>query len=155
VSHLPEESSLLDELVSGDASRVMRAAWEVMRTRDGELLDPLIPALPRIRRATARVDLGGMLHPNRATLEHALEKIEHYRDGACWCASYPGLLLISPEKEQQAGHVSIVSTSEPDWSMTYHCRCVTCGQDFDVEQGDYHYTWWKWVPRGIARRRAR
>lgn len=134
---------------------MMHATWEVVRTRDGDLLDPLVAALPRIRRATDSLDLGGALHSNRVSVEHALERIESYRDGACWCASYPGLSFYEPDKEERAGYVTILSTSEPGWSMTYHCRCNLCSQEFDVQQGDYHYMWWKWVPRGEKRRRRR
>lgn len=130
----------------------MHATWETVRTRDAALLDPLVRWLPKIRRATDRLELGGALHSNGVSLDHALAKIENYRDRTCWCANYPGLVFYEPSKEVDSGYVRILSTTEPGWSMTYHCVCAVCGQEFDVEQGDYHYMWWKWVPRGIKRR---
>lgn len=139
--------------MSGDRRRVLSAVWTVVRSREGKELDPLVNVLPKIRRATDCLDLGGMLHSNRLNLDHALEKIEHYRDGQCWCASYPGLLLYEPEAEERAGHVTILSTSEPGWEMTYVCRCEVCQQEFDVKQGNYHYMWWEWVPRGVRRKK--
>jgi hypothetical protein len=147
------EPSLLEDFLSDDTRCVMHATWQVIRTRDAEALDPLVAALPRIRRATDHLDLGGALHSNRVSLEHALEKIENHRDKTCWCANYPGLSFYEPSKEEKSGYVRILSTSEPGWSMTYRCVCVLCGQEFEVEQGDYHYTWWKWVPRGLTRRK--
>ncbi|MEV0646394.1 hypothetical protein AB0I28_14135 [Phytomonospora sp. NPDC050363] len=25
------------------------------------------------------------------------------------------------------------------------CECADCGKRFEVEEGEYHYTWWKWT----------
>lgn len=146
-------TSLLEDFRSGDRSRVLHATWQTIASRDPEVLDPLVTALPRIRKATETLDLGGIFYSNSGNVEHALEKLENYRAGKCWCANYPGLLTYDPAKQQDAGHTIIVSTSEPGWSMTYECACTVCGQVFDVEQGDHHVTWWKWVPRGVKRRR--
>ena len=144
-------TTLLEDFLSGDRSRVLHATWETIGSRDSAVLDPLVAVLPRIRKATENLDLGGIFYSNNGHVEHALEKLEHYRAGRCWCANYPGLLTYDPQKEQKSGHARIISTSEPGWSMTYECECTVCGQRFDVEQGDYHVTWWKWVPRGVKR----
>jgi hypothetical protein len=136
--------TLLDDFLSGDVSRVLHATWEVVRSRDPAVLDPLVPHVVRIRASVENVDLGGMIRSNHANVEHALDKLEHYRRGACWCESYPGLDQYDPEKEQRAGHVRIVSTSEPGWSMTYVVECTVCGRVFHVEQGDHHVPWWRW-----------
>lgn len=137
--------ALLDDFLSGEKDRVYQATWATIRTRDRLLLDPLVGALDEIRRATDDLDLGGALHPNRESLRRALEKVSNYQAGACWCANYPGLLFYNPEKEEAAGHVRILDASEPGWSMTYRCACAVCGRHFEVEQGEYHYTWWQWV----------
>jgi hypothetical protein len=139
--------TLREEFLSGDSGRVYRATWEVIHSRDRAVLDPLARSLAVIRAATDGLEMGGALHSNRVSLDHALEKLARVRDGGCWCADYPGLLLYDPEKEEAAGHVRIVSTSEPGWSMTFVCACTVCGREFDIQQGDYHYMWWKWVPR--------
>ena len=131
----------------------MHATWETIASRDTTVLDPLVAALPRIRRAADRVDLGGLVRSNQANFEHAVAKLDNYRAGACWCANYPGLLAYDPGKQADAGHTKTLSTSEPGWSMTYVCECTVCGQVFDVEQGDHHFLWWEWVPRGVKRRR--
>ena len=147
------EPTLLEDFLSKERTRVLHATWETIVSRDAEVLDPLVAALPRIRQATERLELGGMFYSNNANVEHALAKLQNYRDGLCWCANYPGLLMYDPEKEQDRGHARIVSSSEPGWSMTFECACAVCGQVFDVEQGDYHVMWWKWVPRGVKRTR--
>ncbi|MDN3443902.1 hypothetical protein [Microbacterium sp. APC 3901] len=147
-------TTLLDDFLSGDRSRVMPAVWETIHSRDPETLDPLLEALPRLRLAAAQLDLGGAIYSNDGHFAHALSKLEHYRDGKCWCAAYPGQLTHDPRKEETRGHVLILSTSEPGWSMTYLCECTVCGQQFDIEQGDHHFTWWNWVPRGLKRRRG-
>jgi hypothetical protein len=74
---------------------------------------------------------------------------------ACRCAEYPGLGRFEPQQEQDAGHVAIVSTSEPGWSMTYVVACAACGRVFDVEQIDGPALLWRWVPRGEKRKRTR
>lgn len=147
-------TTLLDDFLSHDRSRVMHAVWETIHSRDPETLDPLVAALPQLTREATKLDLGGMVYSNNANLDHALVKLGQYRDGKCWCAVYPGLLTHDPRKEETKGHIRIVSTSEPGWSMTYLCECTVCGQVFDIEQGDHHFTWWNWVPRGLKRRRG-
>jgi hypothetical protein len=146
--------SLLEDFLSRDPHRVWTATWATISSRDPAELDPLVDAIPMIRSATDDLDLGGMVRSNRASLEHALGALEHYRAGHCWCATYPGILSINPEKERDRGHVLILSTSEPGWSMTFETACVVCGRRFDVEQGDHHFLWWNWVPRGEERGRA-
>ncbi|AKV85636.1 hypothetical protein AKG07_04285 [Microbacterium sp. CGR1] len=146
--------TLLDDFLSGDRGRVMHAVWETIRSRDAATLAPLVAALPQLRREATRLDLGGMIYSNNAHLANALTKLEQYRDRECWCAAYPGLLTNDPEKEQALGHVSILSTSDPGWSMTYVTECAVCGRLFDVEQGDHHFMWWRWVPRGVKRSRG-
>lgn len=147
-------TTLLEDFLSDDRSRVMHAVWETIHSRDTETLDPLVAALPRLRRAAAKLDLGGAIYSNDGHLEHALTKLEQYRDGKCWCAAYPGILTNDPRKEEAAGHIRILSTSEPGWSMSYVCECTVCARQFDIEQGDHHFTWWNWVPRGLKRRRG-
>ena len=146
-------TTLLEDFLSGDRSRVLHATWATIASRDAEVLDPLVAALRRIRTATEQLDLGGVFYSNAGNVEHSIEKLENYRDGLCWCVNYAGLLTYDPVKQQVAEHVRIISTSEPGWSMTYVTECAVCGQIFDVEQGDHHVTWWKWVPRGVKRRR--
>ncbi|OAN38063.1 hypothetical protein [Microbacterium sp. H83] len=146
--------TLLDDFLSRDGSRVLHAVWETIRSRDPEQLQPLVEALPLIRRSTADLDLGGMIYSNNGHLAHALTKLEKHREGRCWCAVYPGMLTHDPRKEDTSGNVRILSTSEPGWSMTYVCECAVCGLVFDVEQGDHHFMWWDWKPRGPKRRRG-
>ncbi|MGJ0388259.1 hypothetical protein [Microbacterium sp. CGR1] len=147
-------TALLDDFLSGERGRVMHAVWETIRSRDPETLDPLVAALPRLRHAAAHLDLGGAIYSNNGHLEHAFAKLEQYRAGKCWCAAYPGILTTDPRKEEAADHIRVISTSEPGWSMTYLCECTVCGRQFDIEQGDHHFTWWNWVPRGLKRRRG-
>jgi len=147
--------TLLEDFLSGDGSRVMHATWQVIHSRDPAELDPLVTALPRIRTATERLDLGGMIYSNNGHLDHAMAKLDQYRRGECWCAAYPGILTHDPRKEETAGHIAVLSTSEPGWSMSYVSQCTVCERIFDVEQGDHHFTWWNWVPRGVKRQRTR
>lgn len=145
--------TLLDDFLSRETDRVLHATWEVLGSRDPDVVDPLVPHVARIRLATEKLDLGGLIRPNSANVDFAITKLEHRGQGLCWCEDYAGPLHWDPEREQREGHVRILSTSEPGWSMTYECECTVCGRIFDVEQGDHHFTWWRWRPRGVKRDR--
>lgn len=117
----------------------------MVRLHDSTELDELTAHLPRIERATAGVELGGGLFPNAEHLAQAVRVLRLRLDGGCPCHLYPSYLMYNPEKEVQAGRVQILSATEPpDWNMSYRCRCNACGTEYDVEQGEYHYTWWQW-----------
>jgi hypothetical protein len=75
----------LSALLSRDPDRIWQASWEIIGTRDTELLEILRSALPEIRRATAGIELGGMIRPKRDALTHALAKVQTYRTWRCWC----------------------------------------------------------------------
>lgn len=76
------------------------------------------------------------------------------RSASCSCAAYTGPDQHEPQKEQDAGRVRILSTSEPGWSMTYVVECVACGRVFNVTQVDGPAVQWHWVPRGEKRKRV-
>lgn len=147
VEELALQSRLVDDFLSGEKDRILAAVWEVMRTRDPALLTPLVTALPAIARATAGADLGGMLVSNASNLERALQRIELFSTGACLCTAYRLQQFHDPAKEEQAGHIRIVGTvpNERQWEPDRICECTDCGRRYQVEQGEYHYTWWKWT----------
>lgn len=137
---------LLADLLSRDPQRVWASACAVIKLHDPLALTELMCHLPEIERRTADLELGGGLFPNNDHLEQALRVLRAHRDGDCPCTVYPGYPFYSPETEAQAGRVSILSHTPPDWNMTYQCRCSACGTNYEVEQGEYHYTWWQWKP---------
>lgn len=139
--------SLLADLLSRDAHRVWAAACTVNSWRRSQALARLAESLPEIERATAGLDLGGALFSNNERLRQAIATLQAQRDGLCRCWLYPQFLTYDPPKEEQAGDVAVLSTSPPDWTMTYRCRCTHCGAEYEVEQGEYHLTWWRW--RGL------
>jgi hypothetical protein len=148
-------SPLVADFLSGDKDRILPALWTVFRTRDPEVLAPLARALPAVRKATADADLGGMLVSNQSNLDHVLDRIELFGKGACLCAAYLSHQFYDPAKEEHRRHVRIVETVPNDgqWVPDRICECRDCGTRFQVEQGEYHYTWWKWTE--VARRPRR
>ncbi|SDF41516.1 hypothetical protein SAMN05216553_101525 [Lentzea fradiae] len=137
-------SPLIAAFLSGDARRVLGAVWTVFRTRDPEVLTPLVKALPAIEKATD-LDLGGALASNNDNLDHVLGRIRLFREGTCLCTAYLSHLFYDPEKEGR--HVLVVGTVPNDrqWVPDRLCECRDCGRRFQVEQGEHHYTWWKWT----------
>jgi len=144
------DSPLLADFLSGDGSRVLRSVWEVVRTREPAVLRPLARSLAVIERATEDLELGGTFVSNSGNLEHALDRIRLFDAGRCLCAAYPGLTFYQPAKEEAAGHVRIeevvpvLVNGRPD-RPRHVCACTGCGQRWDVEESEYHYTWWKWA----------
>ena len=140
--------SLVDDFLSGESSRVLHALWAVVASRDPDVLGPVATALPTVEDATADADLGGALMSNNRNLEHAFDRIRLFARGACLCAAYPAhSAAYDPAKEKRRGHVRIVGTvpNERQWEPDRICECTDCGKRFQVEQGEYHYTWWKWT----------
>jgi hypothetical protein len=129
----------LDDLLSADPQRVWQASWAVIHTRDTALLEELRTALPAILRATAGVELGGMIRPNRDALDHAVGKVRGYRGWRCWCDDYPRLL------EEERGHATVLRRDVAGWPVTYECACAVCGRRFRVEEGEHHALWWRWT----------
>ncbi len=142
---------IIADLCSRDSHRVWAASWRVLRSRDDTLFAALAASLDPIRAATEDLPLGGSLHSNAITLNAMFARVDHRRRGTCWCRSYSDLLLFDPAREQTAGYVRIDGASAPGWSMTYDVTCTVCGRRYAVEQGEYHYPWWKWVPFGDDR----
>lgn len=143
-----EVDAWLADLLSRDTHRIWGAACAINDSRDQRDLATLAVHLPEIERATAGLDLGGALFPNNERLRQALATLRAARDGLCRCSLYGQFLTHDPRKEEGAGDVTIVSSDPPDWNMTYRCRCNHCGAEYEVEQGEYHLTWWKW--RGVG-----
>lgn len=141
---------LLDDITSGDAQRIWSGAIAIARLRDPAQLDELSRQLPAIKGATEGVALGGAVFPNKGHLKFAIAKLEFWAANAgCLCALYPSYLFFNPEQEQEAGHVRILSSTidRDAWSIAYSCGCALCGTHFDVERGEYHYSWWRWSVR--------
>ncbi|MCX2946821.1 hypothetical protein [Lentzea sp. NEAU-D7] len=145
-------SPLVADFLSGDENRVLSAVWAVFETRDPEVLAPLARALPAVEKATADVELGGALVPNRSNLDHALARIRLHDRGVCLCAAYLSHQFYDPAKEEHRRHVRVVATVANDrqWVPDRVCECRDCGKRFQVEQGEYHYTWWKWTEISAA-----
>ena len=146
--------TLLDDFVSKDRGRILHATWEVFHTRDPEVLAPLAKELRRIDRATDDIDLGGALASNAQHVGHAIERLRLFADGQCLCAAYADHMFYEPAKEESYGYVRIVEEIPvvtdkgfPDRPRRV-CECTDCGRVFDVQEGEYHYPWWKWTPRG-------
>lgn len=144
------QAPLVQEFLSGDPRRVLHAVWEVVATRDPKVLAPVALAVPAIDRATDDVELGGALASNGRNLGHALERLELFRKGVCLCAAYLVHQFYDPAKEEARGHVRILDTvpNSRQWEPDRVCACTDCGTRFQVEQGEYHYTWWKWTRLG-------
>ena len=138
--------SILEDLTSGDPHRIWSGAHAVRTLREPEELAELAKNISKIRRRTRGVDLGGAFYPNVGHLEFALQKLMFIRDRkGCLCYLYTQNMFYDPEREQEAGHVKIFQEVVlAPYEEDYVCRCLYCGQGFEVERREYHYPWWSW-----------
>ncbi|RYZ85945.1 MAG: hypothetical protein EOP04_14900 [Proteobacteria bacterium] len=139
-------SEHLQDITSGDSHRIWKSACAIATLRDIQELELLAAHLPEIEKATKGIDLGGALFPNQKHLEFALHKLRYFKSKAgCLCRLYPDRLMFNPAREQESGNIRILETIRGDqWNDSYACQCAFCGTVFRVEEGEYHYTWWKW-----------
>jgi hypothetical protein len=139
--------NLLEDLTSGDPTRIWSGAGAVLRSWDLAQLGDLAAHLAEIREATTGIPLGGALHPNSAHLNDALARLEHVRDQrGCLCALYPSSQFNNPGQEAERGHVQVLETRLADGHYVYFytCACLHCGARYRVIEREYHYTWWGW-----------
>jgi hypothetical protein len=142
-------TTLLEDITSGDSTRVWSSSCAIIKLRNAEELDALSANLPEIKKKTANLNLGGALFPNREHLKFAIRKLEYYKNRTgCLCRLYPKYQMYDPRKEHEAGNVYIESDNfmEDEWMNLYICRCTLCGTVYQVEEREYHYTWWGWKP---------
>lgn len=139
--------TLLADITSGDVARIRSSASAIIHTRDTTILDSLCTEIARIRAATQKLELGGMLVPNRLYPDFALRTLEYYRSGAgCLCRLYPEYLFFDPNKEAKEGKVRIEEQHlhESGWGEVFTCACAQCGARYQVMEQEYHYAWWEW-----------
>ncbi len=132
---------LLADLLSGDPTRIWSASCAIRTLRDRAELQRLSDHADSIERATRDVPLGGMVRSNSTHLQFALSKLAFVAASSeCLCTLYEKDDLFDPYKEEEAGNVRIVSKD------LYDCVCVCnlCGAQYQVEEQEYHYLWWRW-----------
>ena len=141
-------STLLEDLLSRDPTRIWAASSAVVRLRDPQELDRLAQSVAEIRRETRGVALGGSLYPNAERLRFVLHKLEYHRGrSGCLCRLYPEYLMYDPREEAAAGNVRIEDTIylEGQRVDAYGCACTVCEARYRVEEREYHYIWWGWT----------
>lgn len=139
--------ALIDDFLSGDSHRIWAACWAVRTLRDPVQLALLVAQLDRIRAATVKVNMGGVVVSNNVHLECALRKLEHVRHRAgCLCDLYESDIFYDPRKEAEAGNLVIdeTVTQAGGWGDAHRCHCTSCGAGWRVEDREYHYPWWEW-----------
>lgn len=138
---------LLDDITSNDPGRIWSSSCAIRVLRDAEELRHLASRLDEIKRETKGIALGGALRPNSTHLDFAIRKLEFISSSKdCLCMLYLLDDLFDPKKEEKAGNIRITGTTCIDgkWVDHYSCECVLCGKGFQVEEREYHYTWWAW-----------
>jgi hypothetical protein len=136
---------LLAEFCSRDVSRIRGACAAVRASWDREALSNLATHIPEIKAATEGIEWGGLLMSNSEHLQHAMRRMEYARDNArdnagCFCRVCD--LFDNPTQLQENGHMTIQEFHLEQ--RMYEVSCNECGTAFEVEQREYHYSWWQW-----------
>ena len=139
---------VLEDFLSRDPQRIWSASGVVRSINERAFLEPLAIFVDQIEAATKGIDLGGGLMPNSAHLNFALCKLRHVLVSAeCLCNFFLGDSLASPELAARRGQIEISreAPNSENYSYLYWCRCLQCGNTYEVEEiGGYHYPWYKW-----------
>lgn len=144
---MPAADALLQDLLSGDATRIYASASRVAVMFDRAVLDALVPHADRIERACAGVTLGGALLANQVHLQAALQRLRYWQAQAgCLYALTPKYLFFDPRKLIAQGQMQLLSVGEAEdgWGECHHVACTQCGQRWEATDRDYHYPWWEW-----------
>ncbi|WP_295520516.1 hypothetical protein [uncultured Stenotrophomonas sp.] len=139
--------ALLQDLMSGDATRIHASASRVAVMFDRTELDALAPHADRIERACAGVTLGGALLANQVHLQAALQRLRFWQAQAgCLCALTPKYLFFDPRRLIAQGQMQLLSVGDADdgWGECHHVACTQCGQRWKATDREYHYPWWEW-----------
>lgn len=140
-------SGLLQEFLSRDQKRISAAIDVVNRSGDTALLAPVAEELGAVLAALRAADF---VIVDGNPVELTVDRLELVQSGGCLCATYPRR-STDPEWEAEQGWVRIESeTCELGGRPRRVVTCTSCGTVFDVEEGEYHATWWKWVARRSA-----
>lgn len=139
-------SELLQDFLSRDENRISSAIDVVNGSGDSVLLAPVAAELRAVLVSLQEADF---VIVDGNPVELAVDRLEIVRSGGCLCATYPRR-SADPQREADAGWVRIESETRdaPGARPRRVVVCTSCGSMFDVEEGEYWATWWKWVPRG-------
>ncbi len=129
-------SPVVADFLSEDPERIEKVRRAVDTTREPVIFEPLAAALPALE------TLG---YPKVEDI--SFDRIRIFAAGTCLCADYLNRLTYDPERESARGHVRIVEVrqEQPTHRPQRICACTDCGRRFDVEEGEYHATWWQWT----------
>lgn len=132
---------MLADFSSRDVSRIRGACAEVRASWDREVLSKLAVHIPEIKATTEGIEWGGMLINNAVHLHDAIKRMEYARSNdGCFCRVCD--MFDNPERLQERGHVTINEFQLE--RRTYQVSCNECNTAYEVEELDYHYTWWQW-----------
>jgi hypothetical protein len=139
---------ILSEITSRNTHLVWRSACYIITlSQDRAAIRPLIDHLDTIRQQTKGLEMGGYFAPNQRFVDLAIKIITYHKTGTgCTCHLYPGHDRFDPAEEQAKGNIAILETVkiQDTWIDHYTAQCRKCGQQFRIEEGDSHYTWWSW-----------
>ena len=135
---------ILADLFSRDVSRIRGACAEISASWDRDFLSALASHIAEIKAATEGIEWGGLFMSNSVHLQSAIQRAEYARSNSgCFCRIYD--IFTNPEREQEKGHATISKFQME--LRTYQVSCNECGTAYEVEELDYHYTWWKWMAK--------
>jgi hypothetical protein len=139
--------NLLEDLTSGDPTRIWASASAILGCWDFVLRDELADSIPEIREKTEGIDLGGALHPNALHLSKAHLRLEFVRDcKGCLCVLYAQDKFSAPCQVAERGNVVMLETVlfEGAGVDDYVCECTHCAARYLVAEWAFHYAFWEW-----------
>jgi hypothetical protein len=140
---------LLNELVSGDESRVLRAA-KLVRSLDN--LNFSESELEMIQKSASELPKSDIcrMYDYRFDIKEGIDVIENFVNGNnCKCNIYEKYEGFSPASQIEMDLVALVGepyVNQEKYQFEINLICKECGTKwFTFEQHSYHYPWSKWT----------
>ena len=141
------DNEISSNLLSKDSTQILAGCFAIKKNNNKIVLQNIAEKILPKRAQIAVTELSGGLIPNKHWLDLAFIKLEISNDERCLCNQYLYSEFYDPEQEQSNNNVSIDQfiDNTKTWSSDRICRCLECGQMFEVHgETSWHVPWWKW-----------
>jgi len=138
---------IIFNMLTKDSSKILSGCSAIKNLSSISVLQTVAREILPKKALIVKVKLGGGIILNKHWLELAFIKLEISMDQRCLCAQYLHSQFYDPVREQDYDNIIIDTFSEnkETWSSDRICRCLKCGQIFQVHgEGGWHVPWWKW-----------
>lgn len=146
-----KQKDILKDMLSGDMQKIWSASCEIVSlSQNHEKIMELVPYTDEMYRAVKKLEPGGFIIPHQRVLEKVFQILHLHKEGKeCPCRLLGG--ESNPKDLIEDGYfefVNMVYCDNKDYIDSYTVLCKHCHKIYQVEEREYHFTWWEWTEIG-------